>query len=101
MDEGQASGWLEVDLGKEEGFNVVSFVEPVGKSSNYVQSHIRSYRFQSWNGSGWITLTAGEAPTPTTIHRIPRISSPRVRLLLESSQEMPRIAEIGVYNEPE
>jgi alpha-L-fucosidase len=101
MDEGQTSGWLEVDLGKQEGFNVVSLVEPVGKWSNYAQSRIRSYRFQYWNGSGWITLTGGEAPASTMIHRIPRISSRRVRLLLESSQEMPHIAEIGVYDEPD
>jgi alpha-L-fucosidase len=101
MDEGQTSGWLEVDLGKQEGFNVVSLVEPVGKWSNYAQSRIRSYRFQYWNGSGWIALTGGEAPASAMIHRIPRISSRRVRLLLESSQEMPHIAEIGVYDEPD
>jgi alpha-L-fucosidase len=101
MDEGQTSGWLEVDLGKRESFNVVSLVEPVGKWSNYAQSRIRSYRFQHWDGSGWITLTRGETPAPTMIHRIPRVSSAKVRLLLESSQNMPHIAEIGVYNEPD
>jgi alpha-L-fucosidase len=101
MDKGQNSGWLELDFGKKESFNVVSIVEPIGKWSDYAQSRIRSYRFQYWNGSGWVTLTGGNAPAPTTIHRIPRISSPKVRLLLESSQEMPHIAEIGVYNEPD
>ena len=35
---------------------------------------------------------------PTTIHRIPRVSSQRVRLLLEASKETPHIAEIGVYD---
>ena len=100
-DKGQTSGWLEVDLGKQESFNVVSIVEPVGKWSNYAQSRIRSYRFQYWNGSGWVTLTGGNAPAPTTIHRTPRISSPKVRLLLESRQDMTHIAEIGVYNEPD
>jgi alpha-L-fucosidase len=101
MDEGQTSGWLEVDLGKQESFNVVSVVEPVGRSDDYRQSRIRSYRFDHWNGERWITLTAGETPTPTTIHRIARISSQKVRLSLESSKEMPHIAEIGVYDEPD
>jgi alpha-L-fucosidase len=100
LDEGQTSGWLEVDLGKQESFNVISLVEPVGRSDEYPQSRIRSYRFQHWNGANWITLTGGETPAPTTILRIPRVSSQKVRLLLESSKEMPHIAEIGLYDEP-
>ena len=66
LDEGQASGWLEVDLRKQESFNVVSLVEPVGRWDDYPQSRIRSYRFQHWNGARWITLTGGETPAPTT-----------------------------------
>jgi alpha-L-fucosidase len=89
-----------VDLGKQESFNVVSLVEPVGRWDDYPQSRIRNYHFQHWNGTGWITLAGGETPAPTTIHRIPRVASQRVRLLLESNKEMPHIAEIGVYDEP-
>ena len=100
LGEGQTSGWLEVDLRRQERFNVVSLVEPVGRWADYSQSRIRSYRFQHWNGARWNTLTGGDTPAPTTIHRIPRVSSQRVRLLLESSKEMPHIAEIGVYDEP-
>jgi alpha-L-fucosidase len=65
LDEGQTSGWLEVDLGKHETFNVVSLVEPVGRWDDYTQSRIRSYRFEHWNGERWITLKAGETPVPT------------------------------------
>ena len=101
MEEGQTSGWLELNLGKQENFNLVSLVEPAGKSDDYPQSRIRSYRFQHWNGAAWITFVGGETPAPTTIHRIPRVSSQRVRLLLESSVDMPHIAEIGLYNEPD
>ena len=43
-DEGQTSGWLEVDLGKQVSFNVVSLAEPVGRWNDYQQSCIRSYR---------------------------------------------------------
>ncbi|GGA67220.1 carbohydrate-binding protein [Edaphobacter acidisoli] len=101
LDEGHASGWLEVDLSKHESFNVVSLVEPVGEWDDYPQSRIRSYRFQCWDGVSWITLISGAIPAHTTIHRIPRVSSQRVRLLLESSTEMPHITEIGVYDEPD
>jgi alpha-L-fucosidase len=101
MDEGQTSGWLEVDLTRQESFNTVSLVEPVGRSDDYSKSRIRNYRFQHWNGDRWITLAGGETPAPTTIHRIARVKSRRVRLLLESSDGMPHIADIGVYDEPD
>jgi alpha-L-fucosidase len=101
LDEGQTSGWLEVDLGKQESFNIVSLVEPVGKWNDYPKSRIRSYSFQQWNGERWSTLVSGETPAPTAIHRIPPALSQKVRLLLEASEEMPHIAEIGIYNEPD
>jgi alpha-L-fucosidase len=100
LDEAQTSGWLEVDLEKLESFNTVALVEPVGQSDNYRKSRIRNYRFEYWNRENWIRLTGGETPTGATIHRIPRVSSQKVRLVFESSQQMPHIAEIGVYNEP-
>jgi alpha-L-fucosidase len=50
LDEGQTSGWLEVDLGKLESFNVVSLVEPVGRWDDYKQGRILSYRFEHWSG---------------------------------------------------
>ena len=90
-----------MDLQKQESFNVVSLVEPVGKREDYPESRIRSYRFECWNGVNWTTLANAEKPTPATIHRIPRVSSHRVRLLVESSKDMPHIAEIGVYDEPD
>jgi alpha-L-fucosidase len=99
MDEGQTSGWLEVDLKKQESFNILSLVEPVGQWDDYTQSRIQRYRFEHWNGERWSTLVNGETPAPTTIHRNSRVSSQKVRLLLECSNSMPHIAEIGVYNE--
>lgn len=100
LEEGQTAGWLEVDLTIEESFNLVSLVEPVGRRDDYSESRIRNYRFECWNGEAWITLARGETPAPTMIHRIPRITSKRIRLSFESNKGMPHIAEIGVYDEP-
>ena len=100
MDQGQTSGWLEVNLKRQESFNTLSLVEPVGKWDDYAESRIRSYRFECWNGTNWTNLTGDGVPAPTTILRIPRVSSDRVRLSLECSKEMPHITEIGVYDEP-
>lgn len=101
IDEGLKSGWLEVDLGNSESFNVVSMVEPVGRWQDYPTSRIKSYKFECWDGAGWITLAEGGTPAPATIHRIPRVTARKVRLSIECSAEMPHIADIGIYNEPE
>jgi alpha-L-fucosidase len=100
LEETQTSGWLEVDLKKQESFNTVSLVEPVGQWDNYSESRIWNYQFEYWNGESWIRLTGGDTPTQTTIRRVPRVSAQKVRLLFESKQRMPHIAEIGVYDEP-
>jgi len=99
-DEGQTSGWLEVDLGKLQSFNVVSLVEPVGRWDNYQESRIRSYRFERLDGAQWVTVAEGGTPSPTTIRRVPRVTARKVRLRFECSQDTPHIADIGVYDEP-
>ncbi|HLY40863.1 MAG TPA: alpha-L-fucosidase [Terracidiphilus sp.] len=99
-DEGQTSGWLEVDLGRPQSFNVVSLVEPVGRWDDYQHSRIRSYRFERWNGTKWVTIIEGGIPSPTTIRRIPRVAAQKVRLQFECSQDTPHIADIGIYDEP-
>jgi alpha-L-fucosidase len=100
VDEGMTSGWLEVDLLKPQGFNVVSLVEPVGGWNDYQQSRIKSYHFECWDGTNWITLVKGGPPSPTAIHRIPRVTAQRVRLVFESSDDSPHIADFGIYDEP-
>lgn len=99
-DDGQTSGWLEVDLGKEQAFNVLSLVEPVGQWEDYKESRIRSYKFERWDGLKWVTLLDGGSPIPVTIEKIARVTARRVRFSFECGHDTPHIAEIGVYNEP-
>jgi alpha-L-fucosidase len=89
-----------VNLGKQQSFNVVSLVEPVGRMEDYKESRIKSYKFQRWDGAGWSTIAEGGTPEPVTIRKVTRASAERVRLIFEASQDTPHIAEIGVYNEP-
>ena len=64
------------------------------------KSDIRNYRFEYWSGENWITLVDCETPMPTTIHRIPRITSRKVRLLFESSQQMPMSPKSACMTNP-
>src|ERR1700728_725991 len=100
LDEGLTSGWLEVDLKQEQSFNVVSLSEPVGRWSDYNISRIKSYQFQRWDGSHWVTVVGGGVPAPTPILRTPRVTARRVRLAFERSHDTPHIADIGIYDEP-
>jgi alpha-L-fucosidase len=99
-DEGQTSSWLEVDLGREQAFNVLSLVEPVGHWDDYKESRIKSYKFERWDGLKWVTLVEGASPIPVTIQKIAQATARRVRLSFECSHDTPHIAEIGVYYEP-
>jgi alpha-L-fucosidase len=99
LPEGQRNGWLQIDLESAKEFNTLVLVEPVGQSDGYKESRIKSYRFQRWSKGDWLEMAAGNSPSRVQIHRIPRISAQRVRLLLEASRDMPHIAEIGFYNE--
>jgi alpha-L-fucosidase len=100
LEEGQSGGWLEVDLGKPEGFNVASLVEPVGQWEDYPRSRIRSYHFERWDGTRWVPVSGGDVPAAATILRFPRVSAQKVRLRLEASSAMPHVSEFGLYNEP-
>jgi alpha-L-fucosidase len=100
LDEGLTSGWLEVDLLKPQSFSVVSLIEPVGRWEDYKQSRIKSYKFQCWSNGGWTTIAEGGVPAAATIQRVARVTSSRVRLAFDASQDTPHVAEIGVYNEP-
>jgi alpha-L-fucosidase len=100
LDEGLTSGWIEVDLLKDQTFNVVSLVEPVGKWNDYQESRLKNFCFERWNGAAWVAFANGEIPAPVTILRVPRTSAQRVRLVIEASHDTPHIADIGIYDEP-
>jgi len=97
---GRRTGWLEIVLDSAKEFNILVLVEPVGLSEEYKENRIKSYKFQRWSNGEWLDMAAGNSPSSVNIHRIPRVSAQRVRLLLEANREMPHISEIGLYNEP-
>ena len=100
LPEGRRTGWLEIELDSSKEFNTLVLVEPVGQSQEYKESRIKSYRFQRWSHGEWLDIAVGNSPSRVQIHRIPRISAQRVRLLLDGSRDMAHISEIGLYNEP-
>lgn len=83
--------WLEIDLGKEEGFNLVTIMES--------KTNIKKYRLE-YNADGvWKPLPAGEDKGRVKVHRFPRVWGNKVRITIDEFSEAPSIIEIGVYNE--
>jgi alpha-L-fucosidase len=98
--EGNRTGWLEVNLGRRESFNVLSLVEPVGQRDGYNLSRIASYKFEAWNGTDWSTIVESEEQNPVRIHRIARAVASRVRVSIKGSGDDFHVVDLGIYSEP-
>lgn len=83
--------WLEIDLGKEQGFNMITIVED--------KPRIKKYRLEYYVNGSWKPLLKGEDQGSVKVHRFNRVWGDRVRILIDEFSEPPAIAELGVYNE--
>lgn len=99
-DSGVAEAWLEVEFPKPASFTVVSLVEPVGHWDDYPKSRIGDYKFQAFVDGAWRDLASGNTPSRVQFHRIPRVTTKRLRLTIKPSADTPHISEIGAYDEP-
>jgi alpha-L-fucosidase len=85
--------WYEVDLGKEQAFNMIVLTEGGHKPS------IKKYRIEYFVNNKWQPLLTGEDASRTKIHRFPTVWGNKVRILIDSFDTPPAIAEFGVYDE--
>jgi alpha-L-fucosidase len=98
-DEGQASGWIEIDLGKAIAFNTVTVVEPVYLDGYGAESRIASYRVEAWYEGKWNDIF-GTDVTETKVHQLHQVVAERIRLNLTGKGKTLGIAEFGIYAEP-
>jgi len=99
-DDGQSSGWIEIQFQNPAVFNTVALVEPLSAAEYGSESRLETYRLQHWTRSEWVDIARGRTIGNFRIHQFKPITAERVRLLLEGSGKPPGIAEFGVYNEP-
>lgn len=85
--------WLEIDLGSEQAFNMITITEKGGKND------IRDYRLEYLHNNQWKTLFSGTVTDIIKIHRFERVWGNKVRISIEGYEASPTIAELGVYNE--
>ena len=86
-----AKPWYEVDLGKEQPFNMVTITE--------AKKGVLKYRIQYYAQEKWTTIIEGENLHTVKIHRFGRVWGSKVRVLFDNFSANPTISELGVYNE--
>ncbi len=99
-DDGQTSGWIEIDLQTPAKFNTVTVVEPTYLGDYGPDTRIASYRVEARMAGQWHEVLIGDSPT-AMVYRVKHTSAERVRLSLRGTSKSPGIAELGLYAEPD
>lgn len=86
-----AKPWLEVDLGKDQPFNMITVYER--------EPRIRKYKLEYYDRGTWKTIFSGASKGRINIQRLDTVWGARVRISIDDYSEAPSIAELGVYNE--
>lgn len=99
-DDGQTSGWIEIDLEKQTFFNTIVVAEPTYLDDYGTQSRIAKHRVEAWAGGSWTMVLSGGA-IESGVSRVAGVRASRVRLSIEGGPKPPGIAEFGVYAQPD
>ncbi len=85
--------WWEVELGEEQGFNMISIAEG-GRDLR-----IKKYHIEYLESNVWKPLVAETIAGRVKVHRFNRVWGNKVRITIDECSDVPAIAEFGVYNE--
>ena len=94
--------WYEIDLDRERPFNLIVITEAEGSGAGEgagVQGNIKGYRLEYRSNGVWKPLVSGDRAGRVKVNRFPRIWGDVVRILIDSFNTPPGIAELGVYDE--
>ena len=83
--------WLEIDLGKEMPFNMISLYE--------TERRINTFRVLYLDKGKWKTIVSSESKGRANVQRFDTVWGSRVRIEIDEFSSPPMIAEFGVYNE--
>lgn len=85
--------WLEIDLEKEQPFNMITITEKSNKND------IQTYRLEYLHNNKWVTIFEGTKKDYIKIHRFDRVWGDKVRITINGYKQTPTISEFGIYNE--
>ena len=91
--DGTTEASLTVDFDDPQSFDVVELREPIMHGQR-----IARHRLDAWNGTEWIPLLSSTTVGYRRLHRIERITTTRVRLVIEESLASPALSQFSLYD---
>lgn len=83
--------WHEISFSKPKTFNMVVLAEK--------QPNIKNYRLEYFTNGKWVPLLTGTNAQRIKVHRFKAVTGEKIKILIDSSDQPPEIAEFGVFNE--
>jgi alpha-L-fucosidase len=94
-DEGIESATLEFQLPGECTFDRLLLQENLG-----VGQRIEAFQLDAWTNGTWKTVACGTTVGYKRLLRFPAVTSPKVRLVIDSSRTSPTLSRFGLYKSP-
>ncbi len=91
----KTSARLELDLGSERSFNVVSIQEPIAIGERITRHHL-----EAKSNGAWTTIATGTVIGQRKLHRVGNVTASSIALVITAARGVPAVAELGVYASP-
>jgi alpha-L-fucosidase len=92
---GKTSARLELDLGAEKPFNVVSLAEPIALGERSTKYHVEVLQ-----GGTWTTIGGGTAIGSRQLVKVATMQAQKIAVVIEQARGVPALAEFGVFQAP-
>ena len=90
---GRTSARLEIDLGGQRRFDLISVQEPIALGERATSHHI-----EARTSGAWTTIATGTVIGQRKLHRLNAVMADRVALVISDARGAPAISEFGVYD---
>lgn len=91
-DDGQNTGWLEIDLGKP-----VAFGRAMLQEQFTLGQRVEEFVLESWDGQAWKPITKGGTIGYKRLLRFPEVTTSRVRVTILESRGEPTLREFKLF----
>ena len=91
--EGLRTGWIELGFPSPVSFDLVSLREAIAGGQR-----IAGYSVQAWVGQSWAVIARGTTIGNRKLDRCPSIRTDRVRLVIESALDTPRVSGFALHS---
>jgi alpha-L-fucosidase len=91
-DDGQTTGWLEVDLGRPTTFDRALLQEQIT-----LGQRVEQFSLEAWQGQAWQKIIAAGTIGYKRLLRFPAVTTTRVRLNILESRAEPAIRELQLF----